>query len=169
MWKRALNQANSPLKRIGFIFICISLSVWVSTAIHWNILHHTFFYKERYSWIEKTEKPTEVQKGAFWQDNLTSWVLYDKKCVDRDKAIKGNLLYIPPDKCRIKVIPYNRKVTYKWRESFSEFISNSFDSRWGRYFWFNTPASILLIIGFILYIGIADKVVAWVQTGNVKR
>lgn len=168
-WRKFDNKANTPLKRVGLILLAGSILLWVGTAAHWNITRHGFIYQYKYTWTEKIPKPTENHEGAFWRNDSYGWVLYDKSCIAADRASGNNsFVYMPPRSCRIKFIPHRQRVKYEWKQSFNGFIKESFDSRWGKYFWFNATGTVALFLGVFTFFGWADKLLSWVRAGSQK-
>ncbi len=133
-----------------------------------------FLYQEGYSRTEELPKPAEEHEGAFWKEDiycgLNGWGLYEKACVDSDRAQHPESYpgqYRPPEKCRVKFVPYKQYIQYEWKQSVSDYYRESFDSMYN-YFWFNVPALIALILGGFMYSGWADSVLSWIRSGNAK-
>lgn len=172
MWQQLLNRADTPLKRVSLIILLASLLVFGGTAIHWNISRHGFLYQERHRWTEKVPKPSEEREGAFWSEEPYGWGLYNKACVDADRVKQPRdsfLLYLPSDQCRIEFVPHTTKVRFEWKQSFGQYFRESFERRYGDYFWFNAPALFAFLLGAFLYSGFADILLHWIRHGNAKN
>lgn len=99
-FKNIIVRADSPIKRMGLIFITLSILFWIAMVIHWNIYHHGFIYDHWESWTEQVSRPQDTKvdiwvRGVETLENFTpsqvfllderprrsGWVSYDRACL----------------------------------------------------------------------------------------
>ena len=139
-------------------------------TLHWNLYHHGFIYHYSYSWHERVPKPEDV-KGGQWSETEYGWDLYDTACVNKPNGIiygKPFIAGVMNTDCIIKSLQFEYKTTAEWKQSFVDFIYNLLDMRSRGYFIFNTTASILIVVGLFMFLGLADKMTLWIKSGSTK-
>lgn len=171
MIKQVIQRADNPIKRVGLIFISISIMFWIGMTLHWNLYHHGFIYHYSYSWHERVSKPQDV-KGGQWSETEYGWDLYDTACINKPNGIIYGMPFIAGVKntdCIIKSVQFEYKTTGEWKQSFGDFIFNLLSMRSSGYFIFNTTASILMAAGLFMFLGIADKMIHWIKSGGPQK
>jgi len=179
MFKRIFQYARTPLERIGLVIVLVSAVTWCISAIHWNLTRHAFIYPHQYSWTEKVNKPEDSPTGTYWRNGRYGWELMNKECVNKNRPppsvsvdIFGNFVespvlgYVPPKECQLRLVPHKQKVRSEWKESFSNFINESFNSEGGDYYYINMPATLTFVFGAFLLFGWAGKLLSWIRYGT---
>lgn len=166
-----INAPDGQIKRIGFILIIISSVIWGISAINWSAKSSNkgFIYKVSKDLATPTPKPTETLKGAGWQVKIRGgkecgWDFVDEACFTRVRK-KEMFLMIPPQECIIKYVPNKSLYQEIYKSNFAAFFRRSL-SQHSKYFWINMPATVLFFIGWLMLIGIIDKVIFWIRSGN---
>ena len=119
MIKQVIQRADNPIKRVGLIFISISIMFWIGMTLHWNLYHHGFIYHYSYSWHERVSKPQDVN-GSQWSETEYGWDLYDTACINKPNGIIYGMPFIAGVKntdCIIKSVQFEYKTTTEWKQS----------------------------------------------------
>ncbi len=180
-------HADTPIKRIGFLLVILSMCYWLVMALHWNIYRNGFIYKYWEEWTEQAPKPPDntialwvrgeetleefIPSQAFLLDERprrSGWVSYDKACL---KAYHKptSIFDSYPSQCRNKILPDEVKSKHIWRQSFTNFLDNLFSTYSGGHFKLSIIFSILMIPGFLMSFGVVDKGLQWIMSGKMEK
>lgn len=178
---------DSPAKRVGLILIILSMCYWLVMALHWNIYRHGFIYKYWEEWTEQAPKPSD-NEIALWvrgveplEDIVPSqvfllderprrpgWVSYDKACLKANQK-PTSIFDGYPSHCRREFLPDEIKGKHVWRQSFTDFIDNLFSTYSGGRIILSLTFSILMILGFLMFLGVINKGLQWIKSGKIEK
>jgi hypothetical protein len=172
-------KINSPLRRIGLLCVCLSVSYLFGTAIFWNFSHGAFI---RYESGEVDVTPPEVkvnQLGTSWLMTLGGWTQFNRDCQEAEEA--SEKLRNPPrlgiplpqsrssvvPKCTIRTIDRKLEPYSKWSSTFESFLGHLFDERHeGGLGAHGAAALVILLLGGFLVFGFVEVLIKWVVQGQ---
>lgn len=175
-------HADTPLKRLGFVLLIISLPIFFFTITKWHFVTErpmVYIAKEwKDSYSENFPKPKAVD-GMDWVESKDKkrWERYDEKCLNDNKnnpkySMQGTRII---DDCLKQII---HKVYYSKEYHVCTTVyphsRRSECENWGFFSRDNNPyllglwAALSLVAAFI-YSGMADKFIRWVKHGEKSR
>ena len=165
MLNKLIRRANTPSKRIGLISLVIAILVWTGTALHWNVTKRGFVYQYRQTHTVYAPKPPAVQ-GHQWRQSSVGWQLVNTRCHRLKSQNNIAAAIVPPKECLGEMRYHGMRITHTWRSSIGRYLDELFSHRWGDYYWLNTAAILLMVVGLCAYSGLAERLFGWVRTGN---
>lgn len=170
--KRLFQFANNPTKRIGLIFIIISICIYLIMVLHWNIFKKPFFYI--HTWEREIEKPIVDTKSTLSWFIDSGWNIYNRECVEtywKNNSNKYSIWILqPPTETNclpVKFIPREYETIIEWEQSFDDYYEALFNEERGHYFTFNIIGLFTFLLGCFMYFGIFDRLWNWIKSGNI--
>lgn len=164
-FNKFLTFARTPMQRIGLVFLFLAFIVQLATIIHWNTTEKLFIYvSNHHGIIDYVAQPKSVVDGLEWKSDLRGWQLVDLDC-QRAASTHSLDSFFTKEECVRKRISHKYGRWTRWNFTFDDYFDEFFRRR-GEYKWLTIPLSVFYMLGAVFYIGLADRVIRWIKSGQ---
>jgi len=168
------SRPQTPLQRLGAIGLMVAVTLFLWTAVDWQIGEG--FVRQSPRLVALTQ-PEDIVEGHRWERDRAvpfTWRLLEEACLSQIQR-KGSLGGPSPDEqrardCIRKEQPgFERTTSYELNFSgYIEALTGAGPNRWA-YRSTVTAAAATFALAFMTYLGLLDRLLCWIRTGQLQQ
>ena len=168
------SRPQTPLQRLGAIGLMVSITLFLWTAVDWQIGEG--FVRETPRLVALTQ-PEDIVEGHRWERDRAvpfTWRLLDDACLSQIQR-KGSLGGPSPDEQRTRDCTRKEQPGFERATSYELNFSGYFEAmatagRYSRAYGSTVKtAAAIFALALMTYLGLLDRLLCWIRTGQLQQ